>query len=135
MAGGMDDHTGERDRRCRQLGGYAAGPEYGDFSGSKRDCIAEIRCGQIADTDFFGIPQVNGCAVGEMETGGHPDASDGLLRCHRSHSDHQGCGKRAGRGFNTPKALIQMGVPKSLYFLYTTSNLVCGGYGSAKSRR
>jgi hypothetical protein len=63
---GMGDDTGKRDRGCRQLGGHAAGPEHGDFSGSNGDRIAEIRCGQIADTDFFGISQVNRGTVGEM---------------------------------------------------------------------
>jgi hypothetical protein len=49
----MGDHTGKWGGRCRQLGGYAAGPEHGDFSGPNGHRIAELRFAQIeklADT-------------------------------------------------------------------------------------
>ena len=97
MAGGVGYHTGKAGWRLLPIGTLRRRPRIRTFLRAEGSPDREIPVQPDCGYRFFrDLPGVNRCAVGEMETGGHLDGPEGLIRCHRPHGHHQRCRKRTG---------------------------------------
>ncbi len=89
MPRGVGDDPGQRGGGYRQLGCYAAGPEYAYLAVPNSNRVSEIGLIQIADADFSRVSQVHGGAVGQVKAGGDLGGPDGLPRSHGAHGYHE----------------------------------------------
>jgi len=97
----------------RRLGGYAAGPEDGDFILRDRDGIAVRWDLDGFDPEFLGSPDVYRLSVSERErTGESHNVLDGIPR-DRPHRDNERPGEDTGR-LRCPIGDVHRDVPAEL---------------------
>ena len=81
--------------RNRRLGAHdsrlrcdSTAPEYGDFAVFDCDAVAEIGLVYVPDTDFFGIADMNRCAVNSRHGSSDRNRLNRLFGRHRTHTDN-----------------------------------------------